>query len=46
MQRLLESLGFTATRDTTYARWFVRDDAPPEVALRIRHATLIDTPSH
>jgi ribosomal protein S18 acetylase RimI-like enzyme len=46
MQRLLETLGFTATRDTTFARWFVRDDAPPAVAERIRHATLIDTTSH
>jgi GNAT superfamily N-acetyltransferase len=46
MQRLLESLRFTATRDTTYARWFVRADAPPEVAHRIRHATLVDTTSH
>lgn len=46
MQRLLESLGFTATRDTTFARWFVRDDAPPEVARRIRNATLVDGPAH
>jgi hypothetical protein len=46
MQRLLESLGFTATRDTKFARWFVRDNAPPEVAQRIRHATLVDGPAH
>lgn len=46
MQRLLETLGFTATRDTTFARWFVRDDAPPQVAQRIRSATLVDTTSH
>ena len=44
MQHLLESLGFAATRDTTSTRWFVRAGAPPEVAARIRDATLVDVP--
>ena len=46
MQHLLESLDFTATRDTTYARWFVRDAAPAEVSARIRNAAVIETPLH
>ena len=38
MQHLLESLAFTAVRDTADLRWFVRNDAPPDVAMRVRMA--------
>ena len=35
---LLESLGFNSVGDTARLRWFVRHDAPPTLASRIREA--------
>ena len=40
MQHLLESLRFSAVRDTSELRWFVRGDAPREVEMRVRNAPL------
>jgi ribosomal protein S18 acetylase RimI-like enzyme len=41
MQHLLESLSFSAVRDTSNQRWFVRADAPADVAARIHAATAV-----
>ena len=46
MQRLLESLDFAAVRETLNMRWFVRGDAPPEVAARILAAPLVRRELH
>jgi GNAT superfamily N-acetyltransferase len=35
---LLESMGFTTVGDTARLRWFLRNDAPPALAARIREA--------
>jgi hypothetical protein len=35
---LLQSMRFTSVGDTARLRWFVRDDAPPALAARIREA--------
>ena len=35
---LLQSMRFTPVGDTARLRWFVRDDAPPALAARIREA--------
>ena len=46
MQRLLESLDFTLVRETPDVRWFVRGDAPDEVAARILAARLVRPDLH
>jgi ribosomal protein S18 acetylase RimI-like enzyme len=46
MQHLLESLRFTAVRDAASLRWFVRDDAPTEVATRVRLAPAVRADAH
>jgi ribosomal protein S18 acetylase RimI-like enzyme len=46
MQHLLESLHFTAVRDAANLRWFVREDAPAEVAARVRFAPAVRTDAH
>jgi len=46
MQHLLESLEFTAVRETADLRWFVRSDAPADIATRIRTAPLLRRDAH
>lgn len=41
MQHLLESLDFHTVRETADLRWFVRGDAPADVAARIRSAPVV-----
>lgn len=41
MQHLLEALNFNAVRDTSELRWFVRADAPADVAARVRSAPVL-----
>ncbi len=38
LQRLLHDFGFLAVGDTTRLRWFLRTDAPAELASRVRDA--------
>jgi len=38
LQHLLNDFGFTWVGDTTRLRWFLRKDAPPELASRVRDA--------
>jgi hypothetical protein len=46
MQHLLESLHFSAVRDTPELRWFVRADAPGGFAERVRTAPLLRSDAH
>ena len=46
MQHLLESLDFTAVRDTSDLRWFVRGNAPADIAARVRTAPQVRTNMH
>jgi ribosomal protein S18 acetylase RimI-like enzyme len=46
MQHLLEALDFTAIRDTGDLRWFVREDAPADVAARVRTAPMLRPSAH
>jgi ribosomal protein S18 acetylase RimI-like enzyme len=46
MQYLLEALQFSAVRDTSELRWFVRADAPDGLAERVRTAPLVQSGSH
>jgi ribosomal protein S18 acetylase RimI-like enzyme len=46
MQHLLESLNFTPVRETAELRWFVRADAPADIAARIRTAPLVRPDMH
>jgi ribosomal protein S18 acetylase RimI-like enzyme len=46
MQHLLETLNFEAVRDTHELRWFVRGDAPPQVAHRVANAPVRGTGTH
>lgn len=41
MQHLLETLDFTHVRQTGDLRWYVRTDAPADIATRIRSAPLV-----
>jgi ribosomal protein S18 acetylase RimI-like enzyme len=43
MQHLLESLNFNAVRDTSHLRWFVRADAPADIAASIKMAPVVRT---
>jgi GNAT superfamily N-acetyltransferase len=45
MQHLLGSLDFSVVRNVGEVRWFVRADAPSDVALRVQHAR-VDTSTH
>ena len=38
LQHLLAEFGFSPVGDTLRLRWFLRDTAPPELALRVRDA--------
>ena len=46
MQHLLEALSFTMVRETANLRWFVRADAPRDVATRVRIAPLLRSDVH
>ena len=46
MQHLLESLNFAAVRDTLNLRWFVRADAPADIAARVRMARAVRPTVH
>ena len=46
MQHLLEALDFHSVRDTADLRWFVRGDAPAEIAARIRNARVVRSGTH
>ena len=46
MQHLLEALDFHIVRATSDVRWFVRGDAPADIALRIRNAPVVRRAAH
>ena len=46
MQHLLEALDFHTVRETADLRWFVRGDAPADIAVRIRNAPVVRPIAH
>jgi hypothetical protein len=46
MQHLLEALDFQLVRATADLRWFVRGDAPADIAVRIRNAPVVRPIAH